>query len=375
MKMLSHFGVQTAREQFGADGWCINHTTDVFGRTGVHDSVDCGFFPMAGPWMCLNLWEHYEFSGELSVLREIYPILAGSCRFLLDYLTEAPDGSLTTSPSNSPENSFYYTEPDGTRRRSMLTHGATIDFEIIHALFTRTAYACERLGEDAELAARLTDTLKRLPPLRVSERYGTICEWIEDYEEVEPGHRHVSHLFGLHPDDRINETDPVIYEAAKKTIARRLSYGGGATGWSRAWIINFYTRLKNGEQAGYHLHQLLAKSTADNLFDMHPPFQIDGNFGGAAGIAEMLVQSHLGAPDRRVIELLPALPAAWHTGAVKGLKARGGVTLDLAWREGKLTSVTLTSPVSRDVCLKLPESDRVTVCSLNGGEPLTLRFD
>ncbi len=389
MRMLSGFGEQTAREEFGARGWCINHTTDVFGRTGVHDSVDCGFFPMAGPWMCMNLWEHYEFSSDPAVLREIYPVLKGSCLFLLDYLTESPEGYLTTSPSNSPENSFYYTEPDGQRHGSMLTHGATIDFEIIHALFTRTAHACKVLGEDDGFADTLTATLDRLPPLRVSQRYGTLCEWISDCEEVEPGHRHVSHLFGLYPSDQINETDPVIFEAAKNTLSRRLAYGGegGAgchsVGWSQGWMVNFFARFKDGEGALARVKGLLKNCTADNLFDIHPPqlFQIDGNLGGAAGITEMLLQSHLGSPDSRTVELLPALPAEWCTGSFRGLRARGGFTFDLAWKDGALTEVTVTA--SRDGILKimLPSapagyslSDGVLTRPCRAGESVRLVF-
>ncbi len=381
MQMLSRFGEQTARDEFGARGWCINHTTDVFGRTGVHDSVDCGFFPMAGPWMCLNLWEHYEFTSDRDYLREIYPVLVGSCRFLLDYLCEAPDGYLTTSPSNSPENCFYYTEPDGSRRGSMLTHGATIDFEIIYALFTRTAYACGLLGDTA-FADELKAALDRLPPLRVSEKYGILCEWIQDYDECEPGHRHVSPLFGLHPSDQINENDPVIYEAARNTLTRRLAYGGegGAgchkVGWSQAWMINFFARFKDGEAAFERVQGLLQNCTADNLMDFHPPqlFQIDGNLGGAAGMAEMLVQSHLGSPDDRIIELLPALPKAWPTGRVKGIKARGNITLDMAWRDGKLTEATLRSPVAATVRIKNPNGEGVTAYVLGADTPLTLNF-
>ena len=383
MEMLSRFGEQTARDEFGARGWCINHTTDVFGRTGVHDSVDCGFFPMAGPWMCLNLWEHYEFTADRDYLREIYPVLAGSCRFLLDYLCEAPEGYLTTSPSNSPENSFFYTEPDGTLRGSMLTHGATIDFEIIYALFTRTAYACDALGEDPAFANRLKATLDRLPPLRVSEKYGILCEWIEDYDEVEPGHRHVSPLFGLHPADQINETNPAIFEAARNTLTRRLTYGseGGAgchkVGWSQAWMVNFFARFKDGEAAFERVQGLLRNCTADNLFDLHPPqlFEIDGNLGGAAGMAEMLVQSHLGTPDSRIIELLPALPKAWPAGCVKGIKARGNITIDMAWKDGRLTEVTILSPADRAVTVRMPTNGRTATCDLTAGQPLTLRFD
>ena len=383
MKMLSRFGEQTSREEFGARGWCINHTTDIFGRTGVHDHVDCGFFPMAGSWMCLNLWEHYEFTRDRNYLREIYPVLAGSCRFLLDYLTESPEGYLTTSPSNSPENSFYYTEPNGERRGSMLTHGATIDFEIIYALFTRTVYACGLLDEDGALADELRTALDRLPPLRVSAKYGILCEWIHDYEECEPGHRHVSPLFGLHPSDQINETDPVIYEAARNTLTRRLTFGGegGAgchkVGWSQAWMINFFARFKDGEAAYARVQGLLQNCTADNFMDFHPPklFQIDGNLGGMAGITEMLVQSHLGTPDDRILELLPALPAAWSNGSVKGIKARGNITLDMTWKEGKLTEVTLLSLETTTVRMKNPDGDGVTAYALTANTLLTLYFE
>ena len=365
LKKLSEFGKQTAKEQFGADGWCMNHTTDIFGRTGVHDIVDCGFFPMAGPWLCMSLWEHYEFTNDIEYLRQVYPVLEGSCKFLLDYLTEAPEGYLTTSPSNSPENFFWYTEANGERKQGRLTHGATIDFEIIYALFTRTAYACKVLREEQDFAEKLLDTLKRFPPLRVSEQYGTICEWIADYEEAEPGHRHISHLFGLYPSDQINESDPKLYEAAKKTLQRRLMYGGDGdsgchkVGWSQAWLINFFARLKDGEGALSSVKGLLTNCTSDNLMDIHPPmlFQIDGNFGAVAGMNEMLIQSHLGSPGRRIVELLPALPAEWRNGSVCGLKARGGFTFDMAWREGILTEVKVTASDERLLRLKLPQQE------------------
>ncbi len=355
MKMISEFGNDTADKLFGCGGWAINHTTDIFGRTGVHDFVGCGFFPMAGPWLCLNLWEHYEYNCERAYLEEIYPILKGSCTFLKDYLVEK-DGYLVTAPTNSPENSFFYYDASGEKKKSAFTYGATIDFEIIYALFTRTAYACELLGVDSDFAKTLYDVLDKLPPLKISERYGTLCEWIKDYEEVEPGHRHISHLFGLYPGDQINETDPEIYEAAKKTIERRLSHGGAATGWSRAWVINFYARLKDGEKAYENLRQLMRVSTADNLFDMHPPFQIDGNFGGVAGITEMLLQSHLGTPDNRITELLPALPDEWKKGSVKGLKSRGGFTFDIEWNDGKLRKVCVSSGKKNTLRLKMHEN-------------------
>lgn len=352
MKMVSNFGKNTAENVFNSRGWVINHTTDPFGRTGVHDSVHCGFFPMAGPWLCLNLWEHYEYTRDEDYLKEIYPILKDSCRFVQDYLIEDGKGRLVTSPSNSPENEFYYTDAHGNTQESMLTHGATIDFQIINALFTRTINACERLKVDKDLVAELRDVMSKLPPVKISERYGTIQEWIKDYEETEPGHRHISQLFGLYPDHSINEADPVIYESAKRTIARRIDNGGGSTGWSRAWTICFYARLKDGESALHHLKYLLSECTAYNLFDIHPPFQIDGNFGGVAGITEMLLQSHLGTPDNRIVEILPCLPTQWQKGSVKGLKARGNFTFDLEWSNGKLTKATVTAENGGTLLLK-----------------------
>ena len=353
MKTVSNFGKATAKELFGARGWVINHTSDAFGRTGVHDSVDCGFFPMAGPWLCLNLWEHYEYTNNVDYLKEIYPILKGSCEFVCDYLIEDGNGNLVTSPSNSPENQFYYTDSNGNKKESMMTHGATIDFQIIYALFTRTIFACKKLNLDEAFVSELNSVLEKLPPMKVSKRYGNIQEWIKDYEETEPGHRHISQLFGLFPSDQINETNPEIYEAAKKTIARRIENGGGSTGWSRAWTVCFYTRLKDGKNTLKHLRYLLTECTAYNLFDIHPPFQIDGNFGGVAGITEMLIQSHLGTPDNRVVELLPALPDEWNEGSIKGVKARGNFTFDLEWADGKLIKAVAYSADKSILRIKL----------------------
>lgn len=359
MKMISKFGEQTAKDLFNADGWTINHTSDVFGRTGIHDSVDCGFFPMAGPWMCLPLWEHYEHTNDIEYLKEIYPILKGSCKFVCDYLVEAKDGTLVAAPSNSPENSFYYTEPDGTRHRSMFTQGATIDAQIIYALFTRTLHAYDYLGENDGFCDKLNAVLAKLPPMRIGERYNTICEWIKDYEECEPGHRHVSHLFALHPSDQINEDTPELFAAAKRTIARRIENGGGATGWSRAWTVNFYARLKDGDGALFNLRNLLSNCTAENMFDIHPPFQIDGNFGGTAGIMEMLLQSHRGTPDNRIIDLIPSLPSEWKNGSISGIISRGGFIFDLTWKDCKLTEVTVKATTAKKLNLGIPAGHSV----------------
>lgn len=359
MKKVSSFGKETAQKLFGARGWVINHTSDAFGRTGVHDSVDCGFFPMAGPWLCLNLWEHYEYTGDRRYLEEIYPILKGACEFVSDYLIEDKDGRLVTSPSNSPENEFYYIDANGEKQESMFTYGATIDFEIIEALFSRTIYANRIIENDESFINNLEEILSKLPPVKVSERYGTIQEWINDYEETEPGHRHISQLFGLYPGDSINESKPEIYEAAKKTIARRIENGGGSTGWSRAWTINFYARLKDGNNALKHLSYLLSKCTAYNLFDIHPPFQIDGNFGGVSGITEMLIQSHLGTPDNRIVELLPALPDNWKKGKISGVRARGNLVFDIEWDEGKVKNASVTAEENSTLRLKLNDRTRI----------------
>lgn len=353
MKKVSEFGQDTAKNLFNAKGWVINHTTDVFGRTGVHDSVDCGFFPMAGPWLCLNLWEHFEYTNDIEYLKEIYPILKGSAEFICDYLIEDKNGYLVTAPSNSPENEFYYYDENGEKKESMFTYGATIDFQIIEALFQRVMLCCGLFKVDRDFCNKLFDILKKLPPLRISERYGTIQEWINDYEETDPGHRHISHLFALYPGDAINETNEEIFEAAKKTIARRIKNGGGSTGWSRAWTICFYARLKDGNNAGRHLTYLLENCTANNLFDIHPPFQIDGNFGGVAAITEMLLQSHVGTPAFRTTELLPALPDDWESGSIKGIKARGGFTFSFSWKNKRLTSLKITADSKNTLSLKL----------------------
>lgn len=353
MKMISTFGKKTAKELFGARGWAVNHTVDAFGRTGVHDSVDCGFFPMAGPWLCLNLWEHYEYTNDTDYLKDIYPILKGACEFVCDYLIPDSNGQLVTSPSNSPENEFYYYDENGNKKESMMTYGAAIDFQIISALFERTIHACRVMNTDSGFADILLQTLSKLPPLKISQRYGTIQEWINDYEETEPGHRHISQLFGLYPGDSINESNPQIYEAAKRTIARRIENGGGSTGWSRAWTICFYARLKDGNNAENHLKYLLRECTANNLFDIHPPFQIDGNFGGVAGITEMLIQSHLGSPDKRTVELLPALPESWAEGSIEGINARGNITFNLWWSDGILKKVEIISADDSELRIKL----------------------
>ncbi|WP_121809687.1 glycoside hydrolase family 95 protein [Mucilaginibacter kameinonensis] len=353
--MVPH-GEKTAKAYYNADGWVAHVITNPWGFTEPGESASWGVCKVGSGWLCDNLWQHYDFTGDKNYLKQIYPILKGAAQFYNSMLiSDAKTGWLVTSPSSSPENSFYL--PDGTH--ASICVGPTIDNQIIRQLFNNVITASKVLGTDEAFSKTLAAKVKKLPPPGVIAKDGRIQEWMEDYKETEPQHRHVSHLYGLFPASQITpEATPALAEAARKTLEVR---GDDGPSWSIAYKILWWARLHDGNRT-YKLFKELMKPTIKtdinygagggvypNLLSAGPPFQIDGNFGATAGIAEMLIQSHAG-----FIDLVPSIPDAWKAyGEVKGLKARGNFTVDMKWKDGKITGYKVTSPTPRMVKVKV----------------------
>jgi len=364
-------GQQTAKTMFAARGATAGHTTDAWLWTSIIGRPQYGMWPHGLGWNALHFTEHFRFTGDLQFLRKrAYPLLTEASLFYLDYLTPHPDtGELVAGPDTSPENT--YRGRDGKSHH--VSMGPSMSQQIIWETFTATLEAAELLGVDDEFTAEVRSARDNLHLPQIGED-GRLMEWIEPFDEPEPGHRHISHLFAVHPGRQYNRADtPQMLAAARKSIDYRLANGGGHTGWSRAWVINMFARFGDGEQAHENVEALLAKSTHPNLLDNHPPFQIDGNFGGTAGMAEMLVQSHVQhepPSGSYEIELLPALPSAWPDGSVTGLHARGGFVVDIQWQEGKLQQATVRS-TGGDHCW-LRYGDQQRELELADGESVTV---
>ncbi len=361
-KMLPN-GQKTAKEMYGCRGFVAHHNTDIWGDTAPQDLwIPGSFWVMGGAWLCTHIWMHYEYTLDKEFLAEMFPILRESALFFLDFCIDY-NGYLCTCPSVSPENTFIL--PNGEQGANSV--GVTMDNQILRELFTHCHKAAVVLGVEDELDAKICEACEKLIPTRIGSD-GRIMEWCEEYGEVEPGHRHISHLYGLHPSYQITKDGtPELADAATLTLKKRLENGGGHTGWSRSWIMNHYAKLWDGEEAHENLRQLLIKSTLNNLFDNHPPFQIDGNFGSAAAMVEMLVQSD----DKRIV-LLPALPFVWKSGSLEGVCVRGGAKMNISWADGKLTGASICSKA--DTALKVVYGDKSVELALKAGKWTEVEF-
>jgi len=361
IESLQKPGAKTAKAYYNADGWVAHVITNAWGFTAPGEQAGWGATATGSPWLCDHLWEHYAYTKDKQFLKWAYPIMKGSAEFFLDMLIKEPkNGWLVTAPSNSPENTLKYGEGKSAR----VCMGPTMDMQILRELFDNCIAASKTLGIDEGFRAKLAKTRAQLAPTRIG-KHGQIMEWLEDYDEQEPHHRHVSHLYGLHPYDEITPDDtPKLAKAARVTLERR---GDQSTGWSMAWKSNFWARLHDGNHA-YKLLTMLITRGGRNLLCQHTPFQIDGNFGGTAAVAEMLLQCPRGS-----IRLLPALPDAWPNGTVSGLRARGGYHVDMTWSGGKLVKATIRNVTADGTCSVRYGTKTATLSIPKGGsKELTL---
>lgn len=331
----------TAKEMYGMPGWVAHHNTDIWRTSGVVDQARYGMWPMGGAWLTTHLWQHYLHTGDIEFLAKYYPVMKGSSDFFLNFLIEHPDyGWLVVAPTMSPEHG-----PSGEGKdNSWIVAGTAMDSEILLDLFGQTLKAAEILGESQDYIDSLQSAISKLPPLQIG-RYNQLQEWLGDYDNPKDQHRHISHAYALYPSAQISPYhSPELFEAVRNTMLQR---GDEATGWSIGWKMNLWARLQDGNHAYKIADNLISERLYPNMFDAHPPFQIDGNFGFTAGVAEMLVQSH-----DRAVHLLPALPDNWKDGHVEGLVTRGGFIVDMDWNEGQLNMATITSKLGGNLRLR-----------------------